>query len=258
MCGSEVNLTWKGVVRQALQDLGGQGHLRQINEKVKGHPKTRVNPTWKDTIRRVVRQYAVFEPVPPERSGVYRLVEQPVVEPRPQKASGTSAVDHSIAQGMLLALGSLYGYETFAPAADRSSREFQGRPLVDFVSVTDCTSFCRNPTLRRVSQIDAIWLAEDNEGPYPVYAFEVEHSTKVRSGVDRLVEIPERYAVQLFVVAPGEEEQKIFRFLIQQNRFGKFRDRLNFRDYAQLDSLYNAAVEHGKELTAFGVRHRQA
>ena len=150
------------------------------------------------------------------------------------------------------------GYETFAPAADRSSREFQGRPLVDFVSVTDCTSFCRNPTLRRVSQIDAIWLAEDNEGPYPVYAFEVEHSTKVRSGVDRLVEIPERYAVQLFVVAPGEEEQKIFRFLIQQNRFGKFRNRLNFRDYAQLDSLYNAAVEHGKELTAFGVRHRQA
>jgi hypothetical protein len=77
-------LTWKDVVADALRDLGGQAHLSEINEKVKGHPKTKTNPTWRDTIRRVVRQYRIFEPVPPERSGVYRLVEAEVASPKTQ------------------------------------------------------------------------------------------------------------------------------------------------------------------------------
>ena len=68
-------LTWKDIVVEALRSLGGEAHLRDINAAVEDHPKTATNPTWRDTIRRVVRQYTVFQPVPPERSGVYRLVD---------------------------------------------------------------------------------------------------------------------------------------------------------------------------------------
>ncbi|GFP37363.1 hypothetical protein HKBW3S44_01043, partial [Candidatus Hakubella thermalkaliphila] len=42
-------LTWKAVVRDALLELGGQGHLSEINKIVEGHPKTKTNPSWRDT-----------------------------------------------------------------------------------------------------------------------------------------------------------------------------------------------------------------
>jgi hypothetical protein len=248
--------TWKDVVKDALVTLGGQGHLKDINKLVRSHPKTRTNPTWKDTIRRVVRQYAIFEPVPPNRSGLYRLVEQPKVDAAPENLTKESPVDHGIAQGMLLTLGRMYGYETFAPASDRTSRSFQGKALADFSTVTDCAEFCGKNSLPRVRQIDAMWLTEDNDGVYPVYAFEVEHTTGVRSGMDRLLELPERYGVKLFVVAPGEDERSTFDGLIKLNKFRKFRERMRFRDYGELDALYNSAVKHEENSKMFGVETR--
>jgi hypothetical protein len=248
--------TWKDVVRDALQELGGQGHLNDINRLVKNHPKTKTNPTWKDTIRRVVRQYTIFEPILPARSGLYRLVEQPIVDAEPESLGKGTAVDHGIAQGMLLTLGRMYGYETFAPATDRTSRSFQGKPLADFSTVTDCAEFCGKNSLPRVRQIDAMWLAEDNDGVYPVYAFEVEHTTGVRSGMDRLLELPERYGVKLFVVAPGEDERSRFDGLIKLNKFRKFRERMQFRDYDELDTLYNSAVKYEENSKSFGVKTR--
>jgi hypothetical protein len=253
---SPQSITWKDVVRDALLELGGQGHLDDINRLVRTNPKTRTNPTWKETIRRVVRQYAIFEPLPPARSGRYRLVEQPNIAPEPETLRSTDVVDHGAAQGMLLTLGKLYGYETFAPANDRTSRSFQGKPLSNFSSITDCSEFCGKNSLARVRQIDAIWLSEDNDGVYPVYAFEVEHTTGVRSGMDRLVELPERYSVKLFVVAPGEEERARFDRLVALNKFRKFRDRLLFRDYSELDTLYNSAVKLDENTTSFGVSFR--
>lgn len=244
------------MVRDALVKLGGKGHLDDINRLVKSHAKTKTNPTWKDTIRRVVRQYAIFEPVAPNRSGVYRLVDQPTIKPVPESLQTSGIVDHGAAQGMLLTLGRMYGYETFAPATDRTSRSFQGKPLRDFSSITDCAEFCGKNSLSRVRQIDAIWLTEDNDGVYPVYAFEVEHTTGVRSGMDRLVELPERYAVKLFVVAPGDDERSTFDGLIMLNKFRKFRERLQFRDYSQLDKLYNSAVTHEEDSKEFGVSFR--
>lgn len=256
MSDSFQSVTWKDVVRDALVKLGGKGHLRDINRLVKNHPKTKTNPTWKFTIRRVVREYAIFEPVAPERSGIYRLVEQPAIKVEPESLTGKDSLDHSTAQGMLLTLGRMYGYETFAPATDRTSRLFQGKTLADFATVTDCAEFCGKSSLARVRQIDAIWLSEDNDGVYPVYAFEVEHTTGVRSGMDRLVELPERYAAKLFVVAPGENERSTFDGLIKLNKFRKFRERISFRDYSQLDALYNSAVQHEENSKTFGISYR--
>jgi site-specific DNA-methyltransferase (adenine-specific) len=53
--------TWNEIVWNALQELGGQACLREINEVVQHHPRTRRNPTWPCTIRRVVRQPLYFE-----------------------------------------------------------------------------------------------------------------------------------------------------------------------------------------------------
>jgi hypothetical protein len=170
-------LTWKDIVRDALLKLGGQGHLSEINKIVEGHPKTKTNPTWRDTIRRVLRQYKIFEPIPPERSGIYKIVEETQIKPEAQNFTEKPEINHGIAQGMLITLGKIYGYETYAPPHDQTIRTFQGKPLRDFVTVSDCTDIFKGPNLSKIREIDTLWFNEDDYGLFPVYAFEVGECT---------------------------------------------------------------------------------
>jgi hypothetical protein len=251
--------TWKDVVAEALRDLGGQAHLSDINAHLASHPKTATNPTWRDTIRRVVRQYRVFEPVPPARSGVYRLVEIETAALQAQSIDGANGeVNHSIAQGMLVSLGSLYGYETFVPAPDQTMRRFQDHALGDLVSVRDCAAVFPSRNLSRIRQIDVLWFDEDDDGLFPVYAFEVEHTTRVRDGLDRLLKIPARFPARLFVVGPGDKEEQLFQRLLEQAPLSQYRYRFIFRRYEQLEKLYNLAAKHGSQRDAFGVLERGA
>jgi len=251
-------LTWKDVVKDALVELGGQAHLAEINEKVEGHPKTKTNPTWRDTIRRVVRQYKIFEPVPPERSGIYKLAEAVSPEVESQTFTEEPEVDHGIAQGMLVTLGKIYGYETYAPPHDQTTRRFQGKPLSDFVTVANCTDIFRGPNISKIREIDALWLDEDDYGLFPTYAFEVEETTGVKSGLDRLLKIPRRFSVSFYIVAPGVKEKELFDRYINQTPFRAFKDRFSFRYYKELEELYNLAVQHYDQRRQFGVEERRS
>ena len=62
--------TWTEIVSTALHELGGEGHLKDINRVVRFNPRTKKNTTWPSTIRRVVRQSTRFVPV---GRGRYRL-----------------------------------------------------------------------------------------------------------------------------------------------------------------------------------------
>jgi len=253
--------TWKDVVVEALADLGGQAHLSEIYSCVERDTKTAAkratNPTWQDTIRRVVRQYRVFEPVPPDRSGVYKLVDFETPPPQSQDIdSGDPDINHGVAQGMLVSLGSIYGYETFVPAYDQSTREFQGASLGDLVSVRDCSDILEGQNLPRVRQIDVLWFDEDDHGLFPAYGFEVEHTTRVKDALDRLLKIPARFRADLFVIGPDEEKQSLFNRLMKQTPFRDHRNRFLFRLYRQLQDVYNAATRHSRERDNFGVIER--
>jgi len=256
---NEQRLTWKDVVRDALAELGGEAHLSQINKKVEGHSKTKTNPTWRDTIRRVVRQYKIFEPVPPERSGIYRLVELPPPPPLgPQGFTEEPEIDHGIAQGMLVTLGKIYGYETYAPPRDQTVRRFQGKPLSDFVTVSDCTNiFSGSRNLPKIREIDALWFDEDDDGLFPTHAFEVEETTGVKSGLDRLLKIPRRYLVSFYIIAPSAKEKDLFDRYVNQTPFRDFKDRFLFRYYQELEEFYNLAVEHYHHQEQFGIVERR-
>ena len=252
----EQKLSWKDVVRDALLKLGGQGHLSEINKIVEGHPKTNTNPTWRDTIRRVVRQYKIFKPVLPQRSGIYKVVGEISIRPEAQGFIKEPDIDHGIAQGMLVTLGRIYGYETYAPPQDQTIRSFQGKPLRDFVTVSDCTDIFRGPNLSKIREIDSLWFDEDDYGLFPVYAFEVEETTKVKSGLDRLLKIPRRFPARFFVIGPSTKEKDLFERYINQTPFRDFRDRFLFKLYEELDELYNAALIHNDRRELFGVSER--
>jgi hypothetical protein len=249
-------LTWKAVVRDALLELGGQGHLSEINKIIEGHPKTKTNPTWRDTIRRVVRQYKIFEPVPPERSGIYKVVEEVSVRPEAQGFTEEPEIDHGIAQGMLATLGKVYGYETYAPPHDQTIRKFQGKSLGDFVTVSDCTDIFRGPNLAKIREIDTIWFDEDDYGLFPVYAFEVEETTRVKSGLDRLLKIPTRFPTRFFIIGPTAKEKDLFNQFISQTPFRAFRGKFLFKLYEELEALYNSALVHNDRREQFGILER--
>jgi len=252
----EGKFTWKDIVRNALLELGGQGHLSEINKIVEGHPKTKTNPTWQDTIRRVVRQYKIFEPVPPERSGIYKVVGEISIKPESQGFTEEPEINHGIAQGMIVTLGKIYGYETYAPPHDQTIRNFQGRQLREFVSVADCTDIFRGPNLGKIREIDILWLDEDDYGLFPIYAFEVEETTRVKGGLDRLLKIPRRFPTRFFVIGPSTKEKELFDKYVNQTPFRNFRDRFLFKLYKELEELYNSALVHNDQREQFGITER--
>ncbi len=254
----EEKFTWKDVVRNALLELGGQGHLSEINKIVGGNPKTKTkianNPTWQATIRRVVRQYKIFGPL---GEGVYKLLEEVPVKAEPQEFTEEPEIDHGIAQGMLVTLGEIYGYETYVPPHDQTIRNFQGKELRDFVSVSDCTDIFRGPNLAKIREIDILWFAEDDYGLFPVYAFEVEETTRVKSGLDRLLKIPRRFPTLFFIIGPSIKEKDLFSQYINQTPFRGFKDKFLFRLYKELEELYNSALIHNDRREQFGIIERR-
>ena len=65
--------TWKDVIADALQQLGGEAHLKQIIEIALKHPRAKGNNNVDAKVRQVVRSYKIFEPVD-SGSGHYRLL----------------------------------------------------------------------------------------------------------------------------------------------------------------------------------------
>ncbi|KPK89400.1 hypothetical protein AMJ80_09840 [bacterium SM23_31] len=253
----EKKYTWKDVVKSALFKLGGQGHLSEINGIVEKNPDAKIkiqkNITWQATIRRVVRQYKIFEPL---GKGVYKLLEEVTIKAEPQEFTEEPEIDHGIAQGMLVTIGKIYGYETYAPPHDQTIRNFQGKPLSDFVSLSNCTDIFRGPNLAKIREIDALWFDEDDYGLFPVYAFEVEETTRVKSGLDRLLKIPERFHARFFIIGPSIKEKDLFDQYINQTPFRKFRDRFMFRLYKELEELYNSALDNNIKREKFGIIER--
>lgn len=251
-------LAWKDLVRNALLELGGKAHLSEINAKIRGHPKTKTNPTWQATIRRVVRQYKIFEPL---GKGIYRLLEEVPIKAEPQGFTEEPEINHGIAQGMLVTLGRIYGYETYAPPHDQTVRNFQDKLLKDLVTVSDCTEIFKGPNLPKIREIDALWFDEDDYGLFPVYAFEVEETTGVKSGLDRLLKIPQRFRemrnFKSFIIAPTEKERDLFDRYTDQTPFRYFKEGFLFRFYRELEELYNSALVHNDLREKFGVIERR-
>jgi hypothetical protein len=154
---------------------------------------------------------------------------------------------------MLVTLGKIYGYETYAPPHDQTIRSFQGKPLRDFVTVSECTDIFRGPNLGKIREIDTLWFDEDDYGLFPVYAFEVEETTRVKSGLDRLLKIPKRFPTRFFVIGPSEKEKDLFHQYITQTPFRDFKDKFLFRLYKELEELYNSALIHNDRREQFGV-----
>lgn len=231
--------TWKDVVQETLEKLGGIGHLKEINKQIKRHEKAK-SRTWPATVRRTLQQYSIFYQEKPG-SGIWLLRKgEPAVEFDPHKYPHPK---HEDAQGMLLELGKIYGYETSVPPYDRK-KKFLDRTLEEIATLEQVPPFTYSDIVRIARTIDVMWFKGDPERWMPKFAFEVEHTTDITKGLTRLNDLYQTVVqVKPFIVLP-EDKIKKFEIEISRGTFSKIKDVCQVKTYNSLIDLYNLAVEH--------------
>jgi len=122
-----------------------------------------------------------------------------------KKRESITIVSHSEAEGALLELGNLLGFETFV-TADDGNKDCQGKLLSQIATLKEMPEFTAQEILDTARHIDVIWF----EDKFPVHCFEIEHSTSVSQGLLRLFQL-RGLNTGFTVVAPAEARGKFER-----------------------------------------------
>ena len=101
---------------------------------------------------------------------------------------------HTEAQGVLLDLGNLLGYDTYVA---NPSKKYKGKTLGELARLKEIPGFTYKETLDVVKNIDIIWF----KGEYPECCFEVEHTTNVKDGLLRLYQISPLKGIRFFIIS---------------------------------------------------------
>jgi hypothetical protein len=241
--------TWKDVVVEALQHYGGEAHLKEITEFALRDPKAENNTKVRGKVRQVVRAYSIFETLE-EGSGRYRLVFETATADLARQAA-TKRITNEI-QGKLLYIGRVNNYETFAPADDRSKRQFAGEKLERLVSVRDLSSHRRfsEDEIRVIERIDVLWLRETDGDLIPDFAFEVENSTKVLAGLNRLNTIPRWFQTRLIIVGEDERQRRRYDGYLNDRTFKPYANRFEFKYFKDIRTVFETSAAFDKARAA--------
>jgi len=104
---------------------------------------------------------------------------------------------HSVLQGRLIEIGNIRGYQTYCPD---KSRVFNERKLDEITTLKSCPQL-QFSDYNLLRQIDVMWFKPKGNNFIPEYAFEVELSTGVWSGVGRMATLIDYSNVGLYIIA---------------------------------------------------------
>ena len=142
---------------------------------------------------------------------------------------------HAEAEMLLLKIGRMLGYDTYSP---NKSNEAYGEKLQDYISLNKLpTRFIGGDITKLVSQIDVIWFKDE----VPKCAFEVEHSTKISSGLQRLCQL-KPLSTKLFIIA-SSKDYYLYEKYINADPYYKYKEDFRFREYKQLENFFKAVSE---------------
>lgn len=160
------------------------------------------------------------------------LLSPPIFEEN-EKPKTVEESLHSVLQGRLLEIGNIRGYQTFCPD---KSRKFNDKNLEEISTLKTCPElqFSDYDLLR---QIDVIWFKPRGNNFIPEYAFEVELSTGVWSGVGRMATLMDYSNVGLYVIA---NDSKKYSQVI--NSFTEYQNRYKFIANDLVGELYSAEL----------------
>ncbi|MFA5818211.1 MAG: hypothetical protein WC854_02905 [Bacteroidales bacterium] len=140
---------------------------------------------------------------------------------------------HSVLQGRLIEIGNIRGYQTYCPD---KSRKFNEKKLEEITTLKSCPEL-QFSDYNLLRLIDVIWFKPKGNNFIPEYAFEVELSTGVWSGVGRMATLIDYKNVPLYVIA---NDSKKFNQVI--NSFSEYNDRYRFVANDLIGDLYAAEL----------------
>lgn len=140
---------------------------------------------------------------------------------------------HTVLQGRLLEIGNLRGFETFCPD---KSRTFNDRKLEDISTLKTCPDL-QFSDYNLLRQIDVMWFRPRGNNFIPEYAFEVELSTGVWSGVGRMSTLIDYKHVNFYVIA---NDARKYKQVI--NSYSEYGDRFRFVPNELVGKLYSAEL----------------
>lgn len=141
---------------------------------------------------------------------------------------------HEEGEYYLLKLGELLGYLTYTVD---SSKIFNGTKLGDCAILKDIPDFAGQRDKNSAREIDVIWF---DEGENPKFCLEVEHTTDITKGLNRLLQL-EHFNVT-FVIISSEDRRSKFGTEMNKFPYRKLRNRYKFISYDELLGLYEAVL----------------
>lgn len=237
--------TWKDVVVEALRQYGGKASIKEITEFALKDPKAENNTKVREKVRQVVRAYSIFETAE-ERSGIYRLAPEAETADLARQAEAKRITNEI--QGKLLYIGRVNNYETFAPADDRSKRQFAGEKLERLVTIRDLTLQRRlaKDEIEAIKLIDVIWMREMDGELIPQFAFEVENRTRVLAGLNRLNTIPSLFKTRLVIVGKDESQKRRYEKHLNERTFKPHASRFQFKYFNEVRELFDTSISFDK------------
>ncbi|MFC2094968.1 hypothetical protein ACFLSW_00815 [Candidatus Bipolaricaulota bacterium] len=149
---------------------------------------------------------------------------------------------HYEASLLVLKIGKLLGYDTYSPDGARTAF---GEKLDEYCTLKKLPIRFLGELAPIIREIDAIWFRDD----VPKFAFEVEHTTKVASGFQRLLQL-HPLSTKLFVIS-SEENRRLFDKYIETDPYYRHRSAFHFRNYSQLESFFRAVSQFDAISQAF-------
>lgn len=159
------------------------------------------------------------------------LLSPPVIKEEAKNTVEESL--HSVLQGRLIEIGNIRGYQTYCPD---KSRKFNEKKLDDFTTLKSCPKL-QFSDYNLLRQIDVIWFKTKGSNYIPEYAFEVELSTGVWSGVGRMATLIDYSNVDLYVI--GSDSKKFNQVVTS---FYEIAYRYKFVPNDDLGDLYAAEI----------------
>ncbi|MDD5765240.1 MAG: hypothetical protein PHW79_03140 [Candidatus Marinimicrobia bacterium] len=229
---------------QTMERLGGLATLGQLNQEVfKIKDCYWGTKTPFATIRRLVQQRPEIYKIRPGLYGLAKLKkenENKGIIQETQRNKNTKEIvefNHSYYQGILLQLGTLKKFDTFAPNQDKNKR-FLSQTLEEIRTLKSIPSFCYQRVVQRSATIDVIWF---NDRMMPHSFFEIEHSSDIQNSLLKFSDLQDFFARMIIVAdksRKGEYEGKI-----KYSSFKEISNRVLFLDYDSLYRQYEQQVQ---------------
>lgn len=232
-----------------MESLGGIATLQQLNQEVFKIKECAWNTkTPYASIRRIVQQTRGIYKIKP---GLYalethrkQLEANGIVVETDQNKGSQILIDfnHSYYQGLLLSIGNLKGFNTFAPNQDKN-KLFANQKIDDIRSLREIPTYTYPHFVQRCSTIDVIWFNERN---MPDSFFEVEHSTDISNSLQKFNDLQD-FHTKMFIVADIKRYNE-YKYKLDYVSFNLIRKdkRVAFLSYQELEKQYEQIIAKQK------------